>query len=97
MTSLDAFTVFIVLGTIALTVFTLRSHYRAHEGASSRLITHAVALVILFCAAIMVLAGVRWWLMPSWPSLAMPAQAAAAVIIATSWSSWFRPAAADTQ
>lgn len=48
MTSLDAFTVFCVFGTIALTVFTLRSHYRAHEGASSRLVTHAVALMIFF-------------------------------------------------
>ncbi len=94
MKSLDVFTVFLVLGTIALTVFTLRSHYRAHEGASSRLVTHVVALVIFLCASVMVLAGVRWWLMPSWPSLAIPS-VLASIIIGALWNRSTRPADAD--
>ncbi len=86
MTSLKLLTVFYVVGTIALTVLTLRSHYRARAGISSRLATHAVAVVIAVLAAFIALGGVRWLLFPSWPSLAVPGLVAA-VILGALWSS----------
>lgn len=67
------------VGVIAFTVFGVRSQYRARAAETSPLAAHAVNVGMSLCGAVMVLAGARWWLMPSWPRLGMWSTAAGAV------------------
>lgn len=67
--------------TIAMAAVAVRLQYPAQ--ATERLSGSARIAIgtIVLCAAVIVLAGARWWLMPSWPGMGTWSAGAAAVMV----------------